>query len=85
MCLAQGHNVVTQVRLEPMAPRFRVNTLPLSHCAPRDLLINEEKDFCEHRYLYVERKKMKITLIFIKKKNTYKLGTTLSEGKRWFS
>ena len=24
MCLAQGHNAVTPVRLEPMAPRFRV-------------------------------------------------------------
>ena len=34
MCLAQGHNTLTPVRLKPSAPQSRVNTLPLSHCAP---------------------------------------------------
>ena len=34
MCLAQGHNTVTPVRLEPVAPRSGVTTLPLSHSAP---------------------------------------------------
>ena len=34
MCLAQGHNTVTLVRLEPAAPPLQSSTLPLSHCAP---------------------------------------------------
>ena len=35
MCLAQGHNAVTPVRLEPAVPQSRVkHSLPLSHCAP---------------------------------------------------
>ena len=32
--LAQGHNAVTPVRLEPMAPCLESITLPLNHCAP---------------------------------------------------
>ena len=34
MCLAQGHNAVTPVRLEPAALCLESSTLPLSHCAP---------------------------------------------------
>ena len=33
MCLAQGHNAVTPVRLEPATLRLETSTLPLSHCA----------------------------------------------------
>ena len=32
MCLAQGHNAVTPVRLEPFG--LESSTLPLSHCPP---------------------------------------------------
>ena len=39
MCLAQGHNAVTQVRLEPATPRFESSTLPLSHCASTCMLL----------------------------------------------
>ena len=42
MCLAQGHNTVTLVKLEPVAPPSRVKlstTEPLSHCAPPILLL----------------------------------------------
>ena len=34
MCLAQGHNAVTRVRLEPRGPGLESSTLPLSHCPP---------------------------------------------------
>ena len=34
ICLAQGHNTLTPVRLKPAAPRSRASTLPLSHCPP---------------------------------------------------
>ena len=34
MCLAQGHNAVTLVRLEPGALGLESSTLPLSKCAP---------------------------------------------------
>ena len=34
MCLAEGHNAVMTVRLEPAAPRSQSSTLPLSHCTP---------------------------------------------------
>ena len=34
MCLAQGHNVVTRVRLEPITLYLESSPLPLSHCAP---------------------------------------------------
>ena len=34
MCLAQGHNTVTPVGLEPSALGLESSTLPLSHCAP---------------------------------------------------
>ena len=45
MCLAQGYNAVTPVRLKPTAPRSRVNTLPLSHCAPPTILRNRNTSF----------------------------------------
>ena len=34
MCLAQGHNAVTPVSLEPATLSLESSTLPLSHCAP---------------------------------------------------
>ena len=34
MCLAQGHNLVMLVRLEPAAPQSQVTHSTLSHCAP---------------------------------------------------
>ena len=34
MCLAQDHNTVTPVRLEPAAPRTRVKHSTTEHCAP---------------------------------------------------
>ena len=34
MCLAQGHNTLTPVSLQPITPRLKSSTLPLSHCAP---------------------------------------------------
>ena len=34
MCLAQGHNAVTLVRLNPWPLSLKSCTLPLSHCAP---------------------------------------------------
>ena len=34
MCLAQGHNAVTLVRLELATLDLKLSTLPLSHCAP---------------------------------------------------
>ena len=37
MCLAQGHNTVTPVRLEPAAPQ----TPPLSHCTPEEMLFKD--------------------------------------------
>ena len=37
MCLAQEHNAVTSVRLEPAAIGLGSSTLPLSHCAPSDV------------------------------------------------
>ena len=36
MCLTQGHNIVTPVRLEPAPFCLKSSTLPLSHCAPRE-------------------------------------------------
>ena len=35
MCLAQGHNAVTTVRLEPAALRSQVKHSTMSHCAPQ--------------------------------------------------
>ena len=34
MCLAQGHNAVMQVRLQPAALDLESSSLPLRHCAP---------------------------------------------------
>ena len=42
MCLAQGHNTVTLVKLEPVVPRLESSSLPLSHCAPPILLLQWE-------------------------------------------
>ena len=39
MCLAQGHNAVTPVRLKPAAPR--VSSQALSHCAPSTIHVQE--------------------------------------------
>ena len=39
MCLAQGHNPVTLVRLEPAALCLKSSTLPLSHFLLQDKLI----------------------------------------------
>ena len=41
MCLAQGHNAVTPVRLEPAALWLESSAPPLSHCAPTCLFISE--------------------------------------------
>ena len=35
MCLAQGHNAVLPVRLEPQPLNLKSSTLPLSHHAPQ--------------------------------------------------
>ena len=43
MCHAQGHNAVTLVKLEPVAAPSRVKRLPLSHCAPPILLLQNER------------------------------------------
>ena len=34
LCLAQGHNTVPHVGIEPMLSRSVLNALPLCHCAP---------------------------------------------------
>ena len=34
MCLAQGHNAVMQVRLEPAVPQTESSTLPLRSLSP---------------------------------------------------
>ena len=41
MCLAQGHNAVTPVRLHP-----ETSTLPLSHCAPSQMIMEHIRCPC---------------------------------------
>ena len=57
MCLAQGHNPVMPVRLEPL--RFESSPLPMSHCAAS--LVNSIKH--EHECLI---------LLIIRQKSTFK-------------
>ena len=42
MCLAQGHNTVTLVKLQPVALRLEFSSLPLTHCARPILLLQCE-------------------------------------------
>ena len=39
-CLAQEHNAVSTVRLDPATPRSRAKHLPLSHRAPQKIIQN---------------------------------------------
>ena len=53
MCLAQGHNAVTPVRLKPAAPRSQVQhstTEPMRHCAPISLRLCKVCDPCGRAY-----------------------------------
>ena len=50
MCLAQGHNAVALVRLEPAASR----TLPLSHCAPYEIKVKPSLKTVSNRLTYIE-------------------------------
>ena len=61
MCLAQGHNTVPPVRLEPQTLDLKSSTLPLSHCAPEKwlkktltlcILASSKKVFWQTRHLY---------------------------------
>ena len=48
MCLAQGHNAVTPVRLEPVAPRSRVKhstTEPLRSVSWKQTMCNLREQF----------------------------------------
>ena len=42
MCLAQGHNAVTPVRLKPTALGLESSILPLSHCTPKYIYIKKK-------------------------------------------
>ena len=54
MCLAQGHNAVTQVRLKPAASQF-----PVKHSTTESLRSHEERD--DHLAMYfIDSKKQDV-------------------------
>ena len=66
MGLAQGHHVVTRVRLEPLA--LNSNTLPLSHCAQHAQ--NSVILKCQsHEYFYEYGLDIEIIIVNAGKKN----------------
>ena len=66
MCLAQGHDTVTPVRLKPAALSLASSTLPQSHCAPKgpDLAPNYLQRFSvdDTKRQRVKKKFKKVTL-----------------------
>ena len=54
MCLAQGHNAVTLVKLEPAVPPSRVKLSTTSHCVPPILLLQRERQALPNAHEGVE-------------------------------
>ena len=77
MSLAQGHNAVMPLRLEPAAPYLELNTLPLSHCPPQYPCYKGLNAFCDLSSRVHTITKMKIGM-----KNTQIVMTNSVYGPR---